>query len=598
MLKNKLSAVSLVLVIIFSTTTACFAQSLEDNWDNFLHYTTIGRLDLAVGYANALVAANPDPVELLALAEANRQGSELLKRAAQTSHNAELARLSEKIIDIIEQGRFIRRTDPKIIVAEVERLATTNRGRLTALKRLQNAGEYAVMYMIEAMAEPARRQELPHLVWALRRLGKDAIRPLVAALQTENVPVKTEIIKALGSIGYPQSLAYLKYVVENSDSAELRALAKDSIGQIDSAARKSTSAQLFYKLAENYYYHAQSLAPAEDADFANVWFWDADRQRLFSEKVDRDYFNELMAMRACEWALKADEGFGRAIGLWVAAYFKAESYGVQMPNYFGPGHADPGVYATTAGPEYLHQALARAVKDENGYVALGVVEALATSAGEKSLFYRLGKTQPLLAALKFNDRTVRYSAAIAIASAGPKRKFAESKLVVKNLAQAIGQDQAPNEKEILWNEKLADSYALRAARAMLKSAQKKNPVIDLSKAGTALIAATKDKRPEIQALAAQILAHLSGPDAQLSIAAMALDEDNSVDTRVSAFNSLVVSAKLNANKLKGDTIDAVYSLVSSQDIDPELRSAAAAAFGALNLPSQKVKDLILDQARN
>jgi hypothetical protein len=32
--------------------------------------------------------------------------------------------------------------------------------------------------------------------------------------------------------------------------------------------------------------------------------------------------------------------------------------------------------------------------------------------------------------------------------------------------------------------------------------------------------------------------------------------------------------------------------------EEELRTAAAAAYGALNLPSRKVKDLILDQAKS
>ncbi|GAI52816.1 unnamed protein product, partial [marine sediment metagenome] len=144
--------------------------------------------------------------------------------------------------------------------------------------------------------------------------------------------------------------------------------AGQSIQQIDPAVLKIPSAQLFYGLAENYYYHAQSLAPAEDADFSNIWFWDSAGQRLVREKVNKSYFNELMVMRVCEWALKADAGFGQAIGLWLAAYFKAESADFDMPNYFGPGHADATVYATTAGAEYLHQALARAIKDENAYV--------------------------------------------------------------------------------------------------------------------------------------------------------------------------------------------------------------------------------------
>ncbi|GAG14622.1 unnamed protein product, partial [marine sediment metagenome] len=255
--------------------------------------------------------------------------------------------------------------------------------------------EYAIMYMLDAMAEPARKEELPNIIWALPQIGRDAIRPLAAALQTQDVAIKAEIIKALGEIGYPQSLACLKYVVENDDSAQLCDLAEQSIRQIDPAASKLGAAELFYQLAEKYYYHAESLAPVEDADLANIWFWDAAGERLVREKVDSRYFNELMAMRACEWALRADAEFGQAIGLWLAAYFKAESVGVDMPDYFGPGHADAFVYATTAGAEYLHQGLARAVKDKNAYIALGLVEALATTAGEKSLLYRLGIAQPL-----------------------------------------------------------------------------------------------------------------------------------------------------------------------------------------------------------
>ena len=592
-------AAAVILAVMFFAVNAGFAQSLEENWNDFLHYTKIGRLNLAKGYAQAVLENDPDPLLLLALSEVNPQGYAILLRVIDVAPDTELTELSGKILGIIEQGRFIRRTDPKIITEEIRRLSSTARGRLTAVKRLKNAGEYAVMYMLDAMADNSREQELPNIIWALPQIGRDSIRPLVSALQTENMAVKAEIIKALGKIGYSQSLAYLKYIVEQSDSAELVELAKQSIRDIDPAALKISAAELFYQLAEDHYYYAESLAPAEDADFANIWFWDSAGNRLVREKVGRSYFNELMAMRACEWALKADAGFGRAIGLWLAAYFKAEATGVRMPDYFGPDHADAIVYATTAGPEYLHQALARAIEDENGYVALGAVEALATTAGEKSLLYRIGTAQPLIQALSFNDRAVRYSAAIAIAAAGPKESFAESMLVVENLAQALGQNpEQTSENTELWNQHSANSYALRAAEVMLKSAQTRNPVIDLSQAQSTLINATKDNRAEIQILAGKILARLDSPDAQRSIAAMALAETNAMDVRISAFNSLAVSAKFNASLLDDEKINAIYSLVRSQEIDPELRSAAASAYGALNLPSRKVKDLILDQSRS
>ena len=586
-------------VILFVVSTG-FAQTLEDNWNDFLHFTNIGRFDMAAGHAQAVLDSNPDPVELLALSEANPEGYALLERAIDSAYlPAELVELAKKILGIIEQGRFTRRADPKIIVAEIKRLSTTPRGWRIAVKRLQNAGEYAIPFMLDAIADRSRKEEWPNIIPALPQIGRDAIRPLVAALQTDNVAVKTEIIKALGGISYPQSMPYLKYIIENDESLELRNAATQSIRKIDPAALKVRSAHLFYRLAEKYYYHAQSLAPAEDAAFANIWFWDSAAKRLVREKVDKAYFNELMAMRVCEWALKADPKFGDAIGLWLAAYFKAESANVQMPNYFGQGHAKAFVYATTAGPEYLHQALARAIKDRNAYVALGAVEALALTAGEKSLLYRLGPAQPLVQALSFDDRAVRYSAAIAIAEAGPQRSFPESKLVVRNLAEALGQNpQPPAGNPNVWVPQLAHSYAVRSAGAMLKLAHTRNRVIDLSAARGALISATNDDRPDVQILAGQVLAYLKSPEAQRSIAAMALAETNAMVVRVEAFNSLAVSAKVNANLLDDKTVDAIYSLVSSLEVEPELRSAAATAYGALNLPSRKVKDLILDQAKS
>ena len=593
------SAAAILAVTLF-VVSAGFAQTLEENWNDFLHYTKIGRFDLAKGYAQAVLQSNPDPVELLELSKENPEGYAILLRVNEISPDPELAELGGKILDIIERGSFTLRADPRVIVTEIRRLSSTERGWFTGVKRLRIAGEYAIPFMLDAMADDSRKEEFPYIVRALPQIGGDAIRPLVAALQSENVALKAQIITALGKIGYPQSQAYLKYLVEKDDSAELRELAKESLSQIDPGNLKIPAAQLFFELGEKYYYHSQSLTPAEDADFANVWFFDSDRQRLVREEVSKSYFNELMAMRCCECALKADAGFGPAIGLWLAAFFKAESAGVErMPQYFGDGHANALVYATTAGVEYLHQALARAVKDKNAHVALGAIEALGTTAGEKSLLYRIGPAQPLLQALSFDNIRVRYSAAIAVAAAGPKEPFTESKLVVANLAEALGQNSKPAADDTgLWNEQIADSYALRAAEVMLKLAQTRNPVIDLSAAQETLVSAVNDKRPEIQILAGQILAHLDSPGAQRAIAGMALDNNNAVDVRISAFDSLATSAKLNANMLVESMVDGIYALISSDDTAAELRSAAAAAYGALNLPSQKVKDLILDQAKS
>ncbi len=578
------------MTVLLAVSAVCIGQNLEDDWNDFLHYTAIGRFDLAEGYGEKIVQSEPDALEMLSLSEDNPQGYALLVRL----HSSEepLAEVSGKILDLIEQGRFIRRKDPKIIAEEVRRLSSTLRGRYAAIERLQNAGEYAIPYMLGALADADRKKEFANVASALHEIGRDGIRPLAAAVQTQNLVVKAEIIKAMGKIGYPQSLGYLKYVAENDESSQLRQLALEAAGMIDSKAVGVSAAELFYQLGESYYYKAESLEPMTDG-FGNMWFWDKQGGRLVREEVGIEYFNELMTMRACEWALRADPQTGKAIALWIAAFFRAEAAGLVHPEYFGEGHADAMTYATTAGAEYLHQALARAINDKDGDVALGVVEALAKNAGEASLMYRLKTDQPLMQALQFEDVKVRYSAAIAIASAGPAKKFAESRLVVENLSQAIAQ-----KADERISQELTDEYAERAAAAMLKLANSKNKVIDLAVATETLVDATKDRRDNIKVASSQILARLASSQAQKAIADMALSEDNSDQIRIAAFESLAVSAKAGGNLLDDGSIDSIYEIVSSKTGDADLRSAAAAAYGALNLPSRKVKELVLDQAKS
>jgi len=593
--------VALVLLMGCFVVGAGFARdrSLADDWNDYLHFTKIGRFDLAKGYAQAILQSSPDPVMLLELSQDNPQGYDLAMRVVDTSHDAELADLTKKLLAVIEQGRFARRSDPRIIVEEIKRLSGTIRGKMNATTRLKNAGEYAIPYMLDAMGDPARQDELKNIIEALPKIGRPAIRPLVAALQMDDIAVKAEIIRALGKIGYPQSLAHLKYISEKDASNQLRDLAVQSIRQIDPRAGSAPAAALFFQLGEKYYYHDESLAPQEGAPIANIWFWDAGADRLARAEVDRAYFHELMAMRCSEWSLKSEEQFGLAIGLWLAAFFKAEATGVTMPEYFDDNHASAMVYATTAGPEYLHQTLARAVNDRNAAVALGAVEALATNAGERSLMYTMGPAQPVLQALSFGDRAVRYSAAIAIANAGPRDPFNESRLVVQNLAEALPGNGQGGSDGGNWTAELAESYALRAAEALLKLAISRNPVIDLSLAQPALITASKSNpQQEIQVLAGQILAYIDSPEAQRAIAEVALDASKPMEVQIAAFESLADSAKVNANQLPDTMVDQIYSLISTDQTDPDLRAAAAAAYGALNLPSQKVKELILDQAKS
>jgi hypothetical protein len=408
-----------------------------------------------------------------------------------------------------------------------------------------------------------------------------------------NTAVKAEIIEALGKIGYFEPLPYLKYIAEKEDSVQLKDAALAAIDKIDPAARQIPAAELFFQLAEKYYNRDDSVAASSEFSFANLWFWDADTQMLRRLEVSHDYFNELMAMRCCEWALKADPGIGKAIGLWLAAFFRAESCGIPMPEYFGEGHAPAMTYAVTAGPEYLMQALSRALADKDDAVALQVVEALAVNAGSQALLTRVGLQMPLADALQYADRKIRYSAAIALGQAGPVPGFAGNELIVPLLAEALLKTGADE-----MDPQTAEAYSLRAMETLETLAVSGNRVVDLSEATAALIEMSRSGTEAMRVSAGRVLMYLSSPEAQRAILDMAMNENNPNEVRIAAFASLASSAKRNGNLLLSEQIESLYRLVQSRQTEAALRSAAAGAFGALNLPSQRVKDLILEQARS
>ncbi len=566
-------------------------KAVESDWNDFLHYTLIGRFDLAQGYGQRLLEAKPDPLLLLDLSEENPRGYELLLKMQADSDL--LREIASGVLKIIEEGRYQRRTDPKIILAEIARLNTTIRGRIAAQERLKNAGEYAVPFLLNVLEDSNRREEFANVVQTLPMLGRAAVRPLTAALQMPNTAVKAEIIEALAQIGYFEPLPYLKYLAEKDESAQLKQAALAAIDRIDSSARQIPAAELFFQLAEKYYNRDDSVAASSEFSFANLWFWDAQGQMLRRLEVSHEYFNELMAMRCCEWALKADAGLGKAIGLWLAAFFRAESHGIPMPAYFGEGHAPAMTYAVTAGPEYLMQALSRGLKDKDNYVALQVVEALAVNAGSQALLTRVGLQMPLADALQVENRKVRYSAAIALGQAGPVAGFAGNELIVPLLAEALLKKGADE-----MDAQAAEAYSVRAMETLEQLAVSGNAAVDLSAAMEALIEMNRSGTETMRVSAGRVLVYLSSPEAQRAIVQTAMDENSPKEVRIAAFASLARSAKRNGNLLLSEQIEALYQLVQSRQAEPSLREAAAGAFGALNLPSQRVKDLILEQARS
>lgn len=715
-----------VLVLLFSCVSALAEMSDDDrervmsHWDDLMHYALIGSWDLAKGHGEALLALDSDPELLLDLSESDRY-SRSYRNLSMMAANTPLKDIVNNISQLIDKGRTARRTAGDRIVTDVARLSGTTRGRLKAVERLKESGEWAVPVMIEALRDPGRSGEYSVLRWAFPKLGKSAVNPLVMVLlRCRELNIQIVVMEILGEIGYGSALPYIQEIIEGSDSpAELKAAGNAAFKRIDLHGLFSgmSAAELYEAWAGKYYDGEPSLAVPANQDIANIWFWDEEKG-LVCEEVAPGAFDELMAMRCCEYAVSLNPNLEGAVSLWLSAFFRLEAQGHSGPMYFGSDHADAQTYALTAGPEYLHRVLARALSNRNRTVALNAIKVLQRNAGQKSLLYRLDGRQPLIDALSYPDREVRFSAALAIGGALPVESFEHSEQVTPILSECLRQqgnrhavvidgdanrrnrvvaelidsgqfadvvggsqvsvaieqvdrlasfdllvvagdvsnpgidrtlsilsrhyrlafcptivlaDDFGSERvkalealnsfaaveptdasvtEMLsrawsvyernqaspFSQDQADAYATEAAGVLELLAVTDNKVLEVEVAEAALIAALHDKRGVIQQAATKTLARVDSTASQRAIAELALDEAGEMSVRLLGLRCLALSAKRHGQLLAGKQIDALYGIVSSSEADAELRNLSAEAYGALNLPSAKISQLIIDQS--
>ncbi|MCH7814889.1 MAG: HEAT repeat domain-containing protein, partial [Planctomycetes bacterium] len=421
-------------------------------FEDFLHFARLGKFPEAEAHARRLLDhPDLDPVELLSVAEQTRDSFETLLLIV---GNSPIGDSAKQVLEVLAQGESALRQDTARILANIEKLGGPPQTEHHATGRLIESGEYAVPWLLHALGDAAQAGLHARILTALPKLGRAAVGPLVAALDTNRDALRRQIIQTLGRIGYAQGGPYLRNILlSDTGTPENQAAARTAIQAISGVARQATAAATaagFIHLAEQYYEERGSVAADPRMPMANVWSWNDDQGFLQAVAVPQRIFGQVMAMRCCQRALLIEPSNERAIALWLAANIRREArLGIDVESG-EPGDPDepdatrsvdfpPSLYFTRlAGPRYAHLALERAVHDLDSAVALGAWAALRVVAGESSLIGTQDYKQPLVQALSFPDRLVRIRAALVLGEALPQTPFAGAQWVVPVLADALG----------------------------------------------------------------------------------------------------------------------------------------------------------------
>jgi hypothetical protein len=422
-------------------------EALAKLVDDFWHYGKIARYDLAAEAGNKILASGAPPEEVLRQfrATTSDRQDDMLSWMIKWQQMDPMKDVTTKLMGVIHQGEEKHRTDVAFIRQQVERLSTNERGYLNGLQNLRVAGELAVPVMIDYLHDNTKREFQPAIRRALVELGRSALNPLVACTEIkQDQDLLISITDILRQIGYNDVVPYLSRLangkdttpaVKNAATAALQRMGAGNPAQLDTAT-------LFYDLGEKFYYGTSSIAYDMKNDMAFVWFWD-DGKGLYKEDVTPKVFNDIMAMRAAEYSLKADASKTAAVSLWLAANYRREvNLGENGVDPINKGKPSAHFYGTSAGVQHLNQVIARAEKDRASAVALRAIQSMGMVAGQSSLY--AGDVQPLLDAMNYPDRLVRFEAAIAAGSALPQKPFAGQERIVPILAEAIAQTGKAN----------------------------------------------------------------------------------------------------------------------------------------------------------
>ena len=581
------------------------------------------------------------------------------------------------------------------------------------VEQLKTSGELAVPVMLNYLRDPSKRELQVPIRSALKDMGVKSLNPLLAATDMKDPVVLPWVISALGDLGYDNAVPYLVRILKASDTPKaIQEAASSALLRLNITNPTALDpAQLFFDLAEKFYYEKASVQPEKGLKEAYIWSYT--NEGLVDKVVPAATFNEDMTLRECEYCLKINPARGDAVSLWIDAGYKreAEIPEGQSDTFWEEKHPPTHYYAVASGTAHLNPALARALRDKNSAVALRAIRSLNEIVGATNLF--AGDQSPLIDGLRYGDRQVRIEAALAIAQALPQKSFPGQERVIPILAEALAQTGKPGVlilaptdrinalREQLKNyalaggstpeaaaaagaslsavdvilmyesvstnieqmftiagqslrleraaklivprvskvatpyaqlaisnptvtvtdpnldeaglnaaieearkragglpmdEKMATTYALRAAEMLQRLAISKGQVFDLLVAQPAVMAALDDQRPEIAHAAANSLGLLNSREAQAALATKAIDEKTQDEFKIILLKDLSVHAKFYGNMLDATLIESLGKLAETA-ANLDVKSAAAEALGALNLRSEQIKVLIVNQAR-
>jgi len=407
-----------------------------EHMDAALLVLKLARTDLAKKYLSDLLKMNPTDEDLLTLRD--EYGTAVfLQLSGVEGLQPDSTILLEKLKTAVKR----KTTDPEYVSKIMPKLVGTSRERDEALNELRHLGSEAIPGLLLELQNP---KGIPKdtVIVTMVQLGNDAEEPLIGALLSNDISIRTAAAEVLGNISSERNSLWLyRMAFDENQSPAARTTARNSMAKIIYGDHRFASRISGYgasrkllktaeeHLTETYEWPDHHQGQAE----IPVWAWDEQlktvTKSIVPPKQASIFFAERLARDAAALSPSDEQAPIVVLAARMARDVNLTGWDNAVPVAPGSAHE----LAVRSGPETALKTLQFGLDNDIPSVSLVSLNALARNGSAA----QLSRKSIVVEALDAPHPRLQFAAALTILQWEPKKSFNGSSRVVEILGRAL-----------------------------------------------------------------------------------------------------------------------------------------------------------------
>ncbi|MCS7166633.1 MAG: hypothetical protein RMI91_06535 [Gemmatales bacterium] len=371
---------------------------------------------------------------------------QLQKVTVKDEKTGQLIPIPRALLEQLNHALQRRIGDEKILQYFVDRLKGRPGERRFAMAQLVHAGERAVPYLIQALADPDKKNVHPDIVTTLQYMRGNAVAPLLTVLaDAPTLTLRSTAFHILIQERDPRMIPYLWLTQANpNETPTLRDQARRALASLLHQPLPPTPSEKpefllgdwreeLLRVAEAYYHRRAELPPGEPLTW---WQWLAGKG-LVAQTVSRREYEVLASTYWLRKILAIQPDYRPAQTLLINVLLERA---VELAEWNKPLTATAPELVnmlSVTDPRILEEALDQALRNRKTASAFGILQVLNEIRNARLVQPTQGAISPLVRALSYPDPRVQWLATQVILQTPLPGPFPGNSRVVHLLARTI-----------------------------------------------------------------------------------------------------------------------------------------------------------------